>query len=89
MAHSHNLFRVIKGGKRDSMIEEETILVDVKSGCQGGLLRFLQFQMPPQEILVLATHVQDCFYCREYLRSLSDLLARRQIITRQLKEGGF
>ena len=71
------------------MSKEKTILVEVKSNCLLEVARFFQLEMPPEEILALAAHVQDCFDCREYLHSLSTLLARREEILRQLRRGGF
>ena len=71
------------------MREKKTILVEMKIGCLGDVMRFFQLQMPPEEILALATHVESCFDCREYINTLSTLLSRREEILKQLGKGGF
>ncbi len=50
------------------MSERKTILVEMKIGCLGEVMRFFQLQMSPEEILPFATHVENCFDCREYIR---------------------
>ena len=71
------------------MSEEKTTLVEMKEECRKGVIRFFQLQMPPEEILALATHVESCFDCREYINTLSTLLRRREEISRELRRGGF
>ena len=71
------------------MSEKKTILVEMKIGCLGDVMRFFQLQMPLEEIPALATHVENCFDCREYINTLSTLLSRRKEISRELRRGGF
>ena len=71
------------------MSEEKPILVEMKIGCLWDVMRFFELQMPPEEILPFATHVQSCFDCREYINTLSTLLRRREEILKQLGKGGF
>ena len=71
------------------MSEKKRILVEMKIGCLGNVMRFFQLQMPPEEILALATHVESCFDCREYINTLSTLLSRRRKVSRELRRGGF
>ena len=71
------------------MSEKKTILVEMKIDCLGDVMRFFQLQMPPEEILALATHVENCFDCREYINTLFTLLSRRKEISRELGRGGF
>ncbi len=71
------------------MNQEKTTLVEMKAECRKGVIRFFQLQMPPEEILALATHVESCFDCREYINTLSTLLRRREEISRELRRGGF
>ena len=71
------------------MSEKKTILVEMKIGCLRDVMRFFQLQMTPEEILALATHVEGCFDCREYINTLSTLLRRREEISRELRRRGF
>ena len=71
------------------MNQEKITLVEMKAECRKGFIRFFQLQMPPEEILALATHVESCFDCREYINTLSTLLSRRQEVSRELRRGGF
>ncbi len=71
------------------MSEKKTILVEMNIGCLREVMRFFQLQMPPEEILALATHVESYFDCREYINTLSTLLRRREEILRELRKGGF
>ena len=71
------------------MSEEKAILVEMATDCRKGVMRFFRLQMPSEEILALATHVENCFDCREYINTLSTLLRRREEILKQLEKGGF
>ncbi len=71
------------------MSEKKIFLVEMKIGCLGDVMRFVQLQMPPEEILALATHVENCFDCREYINTLSTLLSRRKEILGELRRGVF
>jgi hypothetical protein len=71
------------------MSQEKTTLVAMKAECLKGAMRFFQLQMPPEEILALATHIESCFDRREYINTLSTLLSRRKEISRELRRGGF
>ncbi len=71
------------------MSEGEKLLVEMKAECLKRAMRFFQLQMPPEEILALATHVESCFECREYINSLLTLLSRRKEVLRELRRGGF
>ncbi len=71
------------------MSEEKTTLVEMKAECRKGVIRFFHLQMPPEEILALATHVESCFDCREYINTLLTLLSRRKEVLRELRRGGF
>jgi len=69
------------------MNENKTSLVEMESACLTDVMRFIQLDMLPPEILPFAKHVQNCFECREYLRTLSDLLGSREKILEQLDTG--
>ncbi len=71
------------------MSEEKTTLVEMKEECRKGVIRFFQLQLPPEEILALARHVESCFDCREYINSLLTLLSRRKEVLGELRRGGF
>ena len=71
------------------MSEKKTILVEMKARCLKCAMRFFQLQMPAEEILALAAHVESCFDCREYINSLSTLVSRRKEVLRELRRGGF
>ncbi len=71
------------------MSQEKTTLVEMKAECLKRAMRFFQLQMPPEEILALATHVESSFDCHEYINSLLTLLSRRKEVLRELRRGGF
>jgi len=64
----------------------ETIAID--PSCLKQVTRFLRLEMTSEEVLTFAAHLRGCFDCRDYIRDLTDLLARRDCINRQLSQVG-
>lgn len=75
-----------RGVEEGGMTGEKASWVEDSRDCGASLRRFLLSKMGPEEILVLASHVQDCFQCRDYLQSLASLLQRRREISFQLRK---
>jgi hypothetical protein len=63
----------IFNGRRD---EENHLRIETH--CLVRFTEFVQGEMIPEELLEFGAHVQDCNDCREYVESLSWLLARRE-----------
>ena len=60
----------------------------INMGCLERVMRFVQRDMEPDEVMTFVAHVQDCFECRDYVEALVNTLDRRERILERLAQKG-
>jgi len=57
----------------------------ISMSCLERIIRFVLLDMTPDEAMTFVAHVQDCFDCRDYIKTLSSVLDCRERILDRLE----
>jgi len=66
------------------MTEKLATELGINKNCLARVMRFVEHEMEPEEVMTFAAHFQDCFECRDFAENLRGMLDWRESIRTKL-----